>query len=132
MLRLGCFRYFECGGDCVRSPISFLAGLAPDPALLVYHFFAVAVYSVQLLFEGRLHSGRKGPAEKPPLSAYPLLLWRSVVVLCYACIVILPVLITELQLNLAVSRSALLWQYALYTALFGVAMVGLGSYWVHS
>ncbi|WFD41887.1 squalene monooxygenase [Malassezia psittaci] len=101
VLRLGCFRYFELGGDCVRAPISLLGGLAPDPLLLVYHFFAVAIYSVQLLFQGRLLSGTKQSAPKPSFVEYPALILRSVVVLYYACVVILPVLFTEIQLNLA-------------------------------
>lgn len=128
VLRLGCFRYFECGGDCVRCPISLLGGLAPDPWLLVFHFFSVAVYSIQLLFQGRLEAGRDRKAVAPPWSAYPGLVWRAVVVLYYACIVIFPVLITELQLNLAGSRNPLLWKLTVLAALLAAA----GALYVHS
>ena len=128
VLRLGCFRYFECGGDCVRCPISLLGGLAPDPWLLVFHFFSVAVYSIQLLLQGRLEAGRDRKAVAPPWSAYPGLVWRAVVVLYYACIVIFPVLITELQLNLAGSRNPLLWKLTALAALLAAA----GALYVHS
>ena len=26
ILRTGCFKYFECGGECVNGPVSLLAG----------------------------------------------------------------------------------------------------------
>lgn len=124
VLRLGCFRYLECGGDCVRSPVSLLAGLAPDPLLLVYHFFAVAVYSVQLLFEGRLQSGRKGTPATPSIAAYPYLFWRALVVLFYACVVIFPVLFTEIQLNVATAAQQTSYRkYALYSGALGIALL---------
>ncbi|PKI85129.1 hypothetical protein MVES_001031 [Malassezia vespertilionis] len=97
ILRKGCFRYFERGGACVRDPISFLGGIAPDPMLLVYHFFAVAVYAVLLLFRGELD---KDNHARPPLHAYPALLFRAIVVLYTACVVILPVIFAELRGNL--------------------------------
>ena len=103
LLRTGCFRYFECGGDRVRGPISLLAGLAPDPLLLVYHFFAVAVYSVQLMFCGALFvpAGSQKKAVRPPVYAWPKLTVQAMVVLLYACFVILPVIFTELRANAA-------------------------------
>ncbi|KZO90090.1 SE-domain-containing protein [Calocera viscosa TUFC12733] len=45
-LRQACFDYFLLGGECVKGPVSLLSGLAPRPALLFYHFFAVALYAV--------------------------------------------------------------------------------------
>ncbi|KAJ7071418.1 squalene epoxidase [Mycena amicta] len=42
VLRTGCFKYFELGGECVNGPVSILSALAPSPALLTYHFFRVA------------------------------------------------------------------------------------------
>lgn len=103
LLRAGCFRYFECGGDRVRGPISLLAGLAPDPLLLVYHFFAVAVYSVQLMFSGALFvpASSQKKAVRPPVYAWPMLVVQAIVVLLYACFVIVPVIFTEMRANVA-------------------------------
>ena len=36
---MGCFGYFELGGECIGGPVSLLSGLRPSPALLFYHFF---------------------------------------------------------------------------------------------
>ncbi|WFD30307.1 long-chain-fatty-acid--CoA ligase [Malassezia sp. CBS 17886] len=63
VLRMGCYRYFECGGENIRGPISLLAGLAPDPLLLTFHFFAVALYAILLLFRNQLYT----PASSKPL-----------------------------------------------------------------
>lgn len=109
ILRIGCFRYFERGGACVRDPISLLAGLAPDPLLLVYHFFAVAVYSVQLLFRGELyatHTDDKAARRAPRVTQWPMMLLRALIVLLYACYVIFPVIYTELRTNLATKPHA--------------------------
>ena len=101
-LRMGCFRYFERGGECKRGPISLLSGLAPDPMLLVYHFFAVAVYTMVLMFRGQLDTpagAKLGNREPLPLSAYPTTICRAAMVLCTACGVIFPVIWTELKPN---------------------------------
>ncbi|CDU24191.1 related to squalene monooxygenase [Sporisorium scitamineum] len=100
VLREGCFKYFEMGGECVNGPVSLLSGLAPRPMLLVGHFFAVALYSIYALF---VHP-RFYPAEQrtrtPSLLEYPALVWRSIMVFYTACIVLLPVVFTEMKSNI--------------------------------
>ncbi|KZT51879.1 SE-domain-containing protein [Calocera cornea HHB12733] len=82
-LRQACFDYFLLGGDCVRGPVSLLSGLAPRPALLFYHFFAVALFAVWSRRPGRPHPG--GP-DNPVLR----LLW-------VACVVFLPLMWGEMR-----------------------------------
>ncbi|WFD26803.1 squalene monooxygenase [Malassezia nana] len=130
LLRAGCFRYFERGGDCVRGPISLLAGLAPDPLLLVYHFFAVAVYSVLLMFRGTLlvPADSKKKVTRPPIYAWPMLAVQAMVVLFYACFVIFPVIFTELRANTAPCAHSLRFQSL---ALLCAGTAGLAaSLWV--
>lgn len=51
-MRESCFRYLGLGGSCSEDPVALLAGLRPEPWLLVWHFFAVALYSTRrLVFE---------------------------------------------------------------------------------
>ncbi|KAF8213570.1 squalene epoxidase-domain-containing protein [Mycena galopus ATCC 62051] len=80
VLRTGCFKYFECGGECVNGPVSILSALAPSPALLTYHFFSVAMYSIWVLFT---HPRRVPGSGKPRyavarLDEYPFLLIKAV------------------------------------------------------
>ncbi|SPO37013.1 related to squalene monooxygenase [Pseudozyma flocculosa] len=100
VLREGCFKYFELGGECVNGPVSLLSGLAPQPLLLVGHFFAVALYSIYTLFTHPRLDARSGKVARPSLLAWPGLVWRSIMVFYTACIVILPVIATELKSNI--------------------------------
>ncbi|KAE9964000.1 hypothetical protein BLS_008738 [Venturia inaequalis] len=45
-LQIGCFRYFQIGGNCVDGPVGLLAGIIRNPFVLFYHFFAVAFYAI--------------------------------------------------------------------------------------
>ncbi|CBQ71140.1 related to squalene monooxygenase [Sporisorium reilianum SRZ2] len=100
VLREGCFKYFEMGGECVNGPVSLLSGLAPRPMLLVGHFFAVALYSIYALFvHPRFYAAEQRTRTPSPLE-YPALLWRSVMVFYTACIVLLPVVFTEMKSNI--------------------------------
>ena len=129
VLRMGCFPYFERGGECVRGPVSLLAGLAPDVLLLVYHFFAVAVYSVLLLFTGDLQT-KPGSKQhvRPSLPSYPLLAIRAAAVLYTACVVIFPIIWTELWTNIAGTHRTLLIQASLIVAVCSVGAFMSGSY----
>jgi squalene monooxygenase len=99
VLREGCFGYFELGGECVGGPVRLLSGLAPQPMLLVYHFFSVALYSIYTLFsKPRVHKG-ESEARVPGFLDWPALMWRSVAVFWTACVVLLPVVFTELRSN---------------------------------
>lgn len=52
-LQRGCFKYFQRGGKCVSIPVSFLAGVLPNPYSLTRVFFAVAIYTIYLNIEQR-------------------------------------------------------------------------------
>lgn len=99
VLREGCFKYFEMGGECVNGPVSLLSGLAPRPMLLVGHFFAVALYSIYALFMHPKYYPSEDRTRKPGLLEYPALVWRSVMVFYTACVVLLPVVFTEMKSN---------------------------------
>ncbi|GFF29569.1 squalene monooxygenase [Aspergillus udagawae] len=84
-LKSGCFRYFQIGGRCKQEPCGMLAGLIRSPCVLVYHFFAVAFYSVWLVLA-------EAPMWKIPYEVVTatLIIWK-------ACCVIGPYLIWELM-----------------------------------
>ena len=82
ILQEGCFRYFQLGGVCVSGPVGFLSGITPSPVMLALHFFAVAGYAIYLMFK---RSKLLGSAV------------QSVRVLYCACVVLFPVLVSELQ-----------------------------------
>jgi squalene monooxygenase len=84
-LKTGCFRYFQIGGRCKEEPCGMLAGLIRSPWVLVYHFFAVAFYSIWLVLA-------ETPIWKIPFEVVgaTLIIWK-------ACGVIGPYLIWELM-----------------------------------
>ncbi|BGP20980.1 hypothetical protein JCM10213_000193 [Rhodosporidiobolus nylandii] len=102
VLKTGCFKYFELGGDCIEGPVSLLSALRPSPLLLFYHFFRVAFYSIFLLFTQPLSSSSSSPsssaAKKPGMLDYPALSVKAVKVFWTACVVLLPVLWSEGQM----------------------------------
>ncbi|CDK24829.1 unnamed protein product [Kuraishia capsulata CBS 1993] len=57
ILKNGCFRYFERGGECVTGPVSLLAGMTPKPFVLFNHFFSVALYGIMINFRKRGWAG---------------------------------------------------------------------------
>lgn len=99
VLREGCFRYFELGGECVGGPVSLLSGLEPSPLLLVDHFFRVALYSIYCLFTQERWYPQEQRNRKASLIEWPGLVGRSIMVFYTACVVILPVIWTELKAN---------------------------------
>lgn len=108
ILRQGCFEYFALGGECVGGPVGLLSGLRDRPALLVYHFFRVALFSIYCLFtkggqevvtdDGSGDS--KTASSRPSITQWPFLVWKSIMVFYTACIVILPVIWTEMRANI--------------------------------
>lgn len=122
ILREGCFAYFQRGPSGTDGPVRLLSGTTPSPALLIWHFTCVALYSVVGLFvRPRAHvqatqppaagagagaransSGGKDVhviTRRATLSEYPLLVVRSVCVLYTAAAVFIPILLSELRMN---------------------------------
>lgn len=99
VLREGCFKYFELGGECVGGPVRLLSGLAPSPLLLVYHFFSVAIYSIYTLFSHPRFYPKENKERVPTFLEYPGLAVQSVAVFKTACVVLLPVVFTEMKSN---------------------------------
>lgn len=99
VLKTGCFKYFERGGECINGPVSLLSAITPSPVLLFYHFFSVAFYSIYILFtNARPSANGASKATKPGAAEYPALALRSLVVFWTACKVFLPVMWSEAQL----------------------------------
>ena len=86
VLRTGCFKYFELGGRCVEGPVSLLAATKPSLATLFVHFFAVAFYSLWVLFTHprpvRVGAQGKMAMRRPRPDEWPALVLRSVSVVC--------------------------------------------------
>lgn len=100
VLRMGCFKYFELGGNCVDGPVSLLSGVIPDPFLLFRHFFAVAFYSIWCMFthpQPRVTESGKTVMVAARFDEYPFLLIKSFRVFWTACIVFGPLMWTEIR-----------------------------------
>ncbi|KAF1987914.1 ERG1 squalene epoxidase [Aulographum hederae CBS 113979] len=84
-LQLGCFRYFQFGGNCVDGPVGLLGGIIRNPFVLFYHFFAVALLSIWL----RLSQSK--------IWKMPLTLVGSAAIFWKACVVIFPYIFSEIR-----------------------------------
>ena len=84
-LQLGCFRYFQRGGQCVDGPVGLLAGIIRQPLVLFYHFFAVALLAIWLVLS------------RSSLWKAPLALVSSVGIFWKACVVIFPFIFSEMR-----------------------------------
>ena len=85
-LQLGCFRYFQMGGQCVDGPVGLLGGIIRKPFVLVYHFFAVALLAIWIYI-----------TSAASVFAIPMRLVGSVGVFWKACVVIFPYIFSELR-----------------------------------
>lgn len=84
-LQLGCFRYFQRGGECVDGPVGLLAGIIRQPLVLFYHFFSVAVLAIWLLIsQARWYQ-------------MPVAVVQSGAVFWKACGVLFPFIVSELR-----------------------------------
>ncbi|KAI4282063.1 MAG: hypothetical protein L6R38_003212 [Xanthoria sp. 2 TBL-2021] len=84
-LQLGCFRYFQQGGQCVDGPVGLLAGIIRQPFVLFYHFFAVALLAIWLVIR------------QSPIYRLPLTLLSTIGIFWKACVVIFPFIFSELR-----------------------------------
>lgn len=99
VLKTGCFKYFELGGECINGPVSLLAALTPSPVLLFYHFFRVAFYSIYIMFTSPINKSFDNPkGHYPTVMDYPALTLKAFSVFWTACVVFLPVLWSEGQM----------------------------------
>jgi squalene monooxygenase len=112
VLRTGCFKYFERGGECINGPVSLLSGITPSPVLLAYHFFSVAFYSIWVMFthphvvpasrhipngNGHVNGNLKPVYATACIHQYPALFIKSLRVFWTACVVFGPLLWTEIR-----------------------------------
>lgn len=84
-LQLGCFRYFQRGGQCIDGPVGLLAGIIRQPLVLFYHFFAVALLAIWLVLS------------RSPFWKAPMALVSSVGIFWKACVVIFPFIFSEMR-----------------------------------
>jgi squalene monooxygenase len=98
VLREGCFKYFELGGECVAGPVGLLSALAPRPVILFYHFFSVAFYSIYILFSQGVPAPKGQVRVAPSWLEVPGLFLFSFKVFWTACVVFLPVMYSEFRI----------------------------------
>ena len=84
-LQMGCFRYFQRGGECVDGPVGLLAGIIRQPLVLFYHFFSVALLAIWLVLG------------QSPIWRLPLTLVECVEIFWKACVVLFPFIFSELK-----------------------------------
>ncbi|MCJ1276687.1 Squalene epoxidase [Puttea exsequens] len=84
-LQLGCFRYFQRGGQCVDGPVGLLAGIIRQPLVLFYHFFSVALLAIWIVLS------------QAPFYMLPVALVSSVGIFYKACVVLFPFIHSELK-----------------------------------
>ncbi|KAH7055197.1 squalene epoxidase-domain-containing protein [Linnemannia elongata] len=83
VLRDGCFSYFKMGGECIAGPVGLLSGITRRRMVLVYHFYAVALHSIWLMFH------------KATWGEVPATFFQAFSVMWTACVVLLPVMWSE-------------------------------------
>ncbi|KAF9027516.1 squalene epoxidase [Hymenopellis radicata] len=100
VLRNGCFKYFERGGDCIAGPVALLSDMS-FPVVLFNHFFSVAFYSIWCMFmHPRLvqtHRDEKPKMLAPRVDEYPFLFFKALRVFWTACVVFGPLLWSEIR-----------------------------------
>ena len=100
VLQMGCFRYFQRGGECLAGPTGLLAGLTPRPFVLFYHFFSVALLGIWIyILDGlpkRRADGKLIP-QKASLLGAPLRVVKAPAVFWKACVVIVPYIFAEFK-----------------------------------
>ncbi|KAH8147719.1 uncharacterized protein LAJ45_08184 [Morchella importuna] len=84
-LQRGCFEYFRMGGQCIDEPAALLAGIIRQPMVLFYHFFAVAFYSMWIMFANSA------------VATWPIAFVKSFGVLYKACVVLMPYIYSEIR-----------------------------------
>lgn len=84
-LQRGVFHYFLRGGQCIAGPAGLLAGILRRPSMLIYHFFAVALFSIWIL------------VKEASILDLPATLFTSVMVFIKAVVVIVPYIYAELR-----------------------------------
>ncbi|KAJ3765233.1 squalene epoxidase [Lentinula raphanica] len=133
VLRTGCFKYFELGGECINGPVSLLSVTIQSPATLFYHFFAVAFYSIWVMFtHPRLV--QRGPGLKPELITpsfidYPFLFVKALFVIWTAIVVFVPLLWTEIRWwspDDKNARTTIIFRYGMPVA--ALATVAFGAF----
>ncbi|KAL9053154.1 MAG: hypothetical protein Q9162_004951 [Coniocarpon cinnabarinum] len=100
VLQMGCFRYFQRGGECLKGPTGLLAGLTPQPLVLFYHFFSVALLGIWIyILQGMPRRAPNGKpiAQKTSILTAPMRSLKAPSVFWKACIVIFPYIFAELQ-----------------------------------
>ncbi|KAL3426935.1 squalene epoxidase [Phlyctema vagabunda] len=89
-LQRGCFSYFKRGGNCIDGPVGLLGGIIRQPFVLFYHFFAVALLSIWIVFKDVM-GGLTG------LWKLPVAIWESILIFYKACVVIFPFIFSEVR-----------------------------------